>query len=86
MRHVPASRLRHDGVATRFEGRTLRVWSVLGRFAAVALPDRAAKDRIGQSSAIVFFTVSTSCFKLKGLGMKPKSSPSGRFRAKASSA
>ncbi|GLS53810.1 hypothetical protein GCM10007886_19930 [Methylobacterium gregans] len=35
---------------------------------------------------IVFFTVSTSCFRLKGFGRKLKASPSGRFLRKASSA
>jgi hypothetical protein len=32
------------------------------------------------------FTASINCFRLKGFGKKPKSSPSGRFFAKASSA
>ena len=36
--------------------------------------------------ATVRFTVSTSCFRLKGLGRKLKASPSGRFLRNASSA
>src|SRR5215203_2729988 len=36
--------------------------------------------------AIVCFTASTSCFRLKGFGRKLNSSPSGRFFLKASSA
>ena len=37
-------------------------------------------------TAIAAFTVSTSCFMVKGLGRKWRLSPSGRFFLKASSA
>src|SRR3954464_9113456 len=37
-------------------------------------------------AAMACFTASTSCLRLKGLGRKLKSSPSGRFFLKASSA
>ncbi len=58
------------------------------------MPDFAGKGRDAAidnaidavQSAIVFFTVSTSCFRLKGFGRKLKVSPSGRFLRKASSA
>jgi len=47
-------------------------------------PGRSRSRR--QSAAMVFFTVSTSCLRLKGLGKKLKASPSGRFLRNASSA
>jgi len=51
---------------------------------ATACP-RSAKTRTPQAT-MFDFTASTSCFIEKGFGRKANSSPSGMFRAKASSA
>jgi len=48
--------------------------------------DAAGVAELHAAGATALFTASMSCFKVNGFGRKAKSSPSGRFLAKASSA
>ena len=80
----PAARLRR-AIASAAKAAT-------GRFAdADQISDAIAEATQGQQLLsriypVALFTASISCFSANGFGRKPKSSPSGRLRWKASSA